>query len=130
GQEPPDDYIEIGAPRAPMIRIYKLWKQFGDAPPLLRDLSLHVERGEFVFLTGPSGSGKTTLLRILIGEERPTSGQVVIGGKDVAIMPASQIPLLRRSLGFVFQDFKLLANRTALENVSLVMKISGLSPGE
>lgn len=113
-----------------MIRIYKLWKQFGDAPPLLRDLSLHVERGEFVFLTGPSGSGKTTLLRILIGEEKPTSGQVVIGGKDVATMPASQIPFLRRSLGFVFQDFKLLAHKTALENVALVMKISGLSPGE
>ena len=113
-----------------MIRIYRLWKQFGDAPPLLRDLSLHVERGEFVFLTGPSGSGKTTLLRILIGEQRPTAGQVVIGGRDVAAMPASQIPFLRRSLGFVFQDFKLLPGKTALENVALVLKISGLSPGE
>ena len=113
-----------------MIRIYKLWKQYGDAPPVLRDVSLHVERGEFVFLTGPSGSGKTTLLRVIMGEARPTAGQVVIGGKEVATMPASQIPLLRRSLGFVFQDFKLLTHRTALENVALVLKISGLSPGE
>lgn len=113
-----------------MIRIYKLWKQYGDAQPLLRDLSLHVERGEFVFLTGPSGSGKTTLLRILLGEERPSAGQAVIAGKDVAAMTASQIPYLRRTMGFVFQDFKLLPHKTALENVALVLKISGMPPGE
>src|SRR5262245_46952081 len=113
-----------------MIRIYKLWKQYGDAPPVIKELSLHVEKGEFVFLTGPSGSGKTTLLRILMGEETPSSGQVVINGKDVSKMSAAQIPQLRRSLGFVFQDFKLLPNKSALENVSLVLKISGLSPGE
>ena len=113
-----------------MIRIYKLWKQFGDAPPVLKEVSLHVEKGEFVFLTGPSGSGKTTLLRILMGEEGPSSGQVVINGKDISKMSAAQIPYLRRSLGFVFQDFKLLPNKTALENVALVLKISGLSPGE
>jgi cell division transport system ATP-binding protein len=113
-----------------MIRVYKLWKQYGDAPPVIQNLSLHVDKGEFVFLTGPSGSGKSTLLKVLIGEEKPSSGQVVIGGKDVGAMTASQIPYLRRTVGFVFQDFKLLPHRTALENVALVLKISGLSPGE
>ena len=117
-------------PPGPMIRVNKLWKQYGDAPPVLQNLSLHVDKGEFVFLTGPSGSGKTTLLKVLIGEEKPSSGQVVIGGKDVGAMPPSQIPYLRRTIGFVFQDFKLLPHRTALENVALVLKISGLSPGE
>ena len=113
-----------------MIRIFKLWKQYGDAPPVLMDVSLHVDRGEFVFLTGPSGSGKTTLLRILVGEERPSAGQVVLGGKDVGSMPESKIPYLRRSVGFVFQDFKLLPNKTAFENAAIVLKISGLTPGE
>jgi len=113
-----------------VIRTYKLWKQYGDAPPILKDLSFHVEKGEFVFLTGPSGAGKSTLLRILVGEDLPTSGQVVIGGKDVAALPARQLPLLRRTIGFVFQDFKLLPHKTAAENVALVLKISGLSPGE
>jgi cell division transport system ATP-binding protein len=116
--------------RARMIRVYKLWKQYGDAPPVIQNLSLHVDKGEFVFLTGPSGSGKSTLLRVLIGEEKPSSGQVVIGGKDVGAMPASQLPYLRRTIGFVFQDFKLLPHRSALDNVGLVLKISGLSPGE
>jgi cell division transport system ATP-binding protein len=113
-----------------MIRVYKVWKQYGDAPPVIQNLSLHVDKGEFVFLTGPSGSGKSTLLKVLIGEEKPSSGEVVIGGKDVGAMTASQIPYLRRTIGFVFQDFKLLPHRTALENVALVLKISGLSPGE
>src|SRR5437867_4524600 len=113
-----------------MIRIYGLWKQYGDAPPIVRDLSLHVDRGEFVFLTGPSGSGKTTLLRILIGEERPSAGQIVIAGKDVGRMRPSELPFLRRMIGFVFQDFKLLPNKTAFENVAMVLRISGLTPGE
>src|SRR5438093_10866484 len=113
-----------------MIRIFNLWKQYGDAPPILMDLSLHVDRGEFAFLTGPSGSGKTTLLRILIGEERPSAGQVVVGGKDVGSLSAARIPFLRRTIGFVFQDFKLLPNKTAFENVAMVLRISGLSPGE
>src|SRR6058998_2130547 len=113
-----------------MIRVFNLWKQYGDAPPILMDFSMHVDRGEFAFLTGPSGSGKTTLLRILIGEEPPTAGQVVVGGKDVGSMTDRQIPFLRRSIGFVFQDFKLLAHKTAFENVALVLKISGMSPGE
>ena len=113
-----------------MIRISALWKQFGDAPPVLRDLSLHVDKGEFVFLTGPSGSGKTTLLRILMGQDTATTGQVVINGKDVATLPPSRLPYLRRTIGFVFQDFKLLPHKTAYENVALPLKISGLSPGE
>ena len=113
-----------------MIRIFKLWKQYGDAPPVIRDLSLHVDRGEFVFLTGPSGAGKTTLLRIVIGEEKPSAGQVVVAGKDIGTMADAQVPLLRRTIGFVFQDFKLLPNKTAFENVALVLRISGLTPGE
>ena len=113
-----------------MIRIFKLWKKYGDAPPVLRDLSLHVDRGEFTFLTGPSGSGKTTLLRILLGEEKPSAGEVVVAGKNVGAMPEGQIPYLRRKIGFVFQDFKLLPHKTAYDNVALVLRISRLSPGE
>src|SRR5438093_12238211 len=113
-----------------MIRIFNLWKQYGDAPPILMDLSLHVDRGEFAFLTGPSGSGKTTFLRILIGEEKPSSGQVVVKGTDIGALPESRLPFLRRSIGFVFQDFKLLPNKTAVEHVGPVMRSAGLSPAE
>jgi cell division transport system ATP-binding protein len=113
-----------------MIRVFKLWKQYGDAPPVLMDLSLHVDRGEFVFLTGPSGSGKTTLLKILIGEEEASAGQVVIAGTDMASISERQVAQMRRNLGFVFQDFKLLPDKTAFDNVALVLKISGLTPGE
>ena len=89
-----------------------------------------MDRGEFAFLTGPSGSGKTTLLRILIGEEKPSAGQVVVAGKDVTAMNEKEVALMRRSIGFVFQDFKLLPHKTALDNVALVLRISGLSHGE
>jgi cell division transport system ATP-binding protein len=92
----------------------------------LRDLTLTIEKGEFVFLTGPSGAGKTTLLRLLLVQERPTEGEVEVGGRNLARLTASQVQAYRRSVGFVFQDFKLIPTKTVFENVSFVMRVLGM----
>jgi cell division transport system ATP-binding protein len=92
----------------------------------LRDLSLRVDKGDFVFLTGPSGAGKSTLLRMLLRQDVPTEGQLVVGGRNLATLTANQVQSYRRSLGFVFQDFKLLPNKTVLENVAFVPRVLGM----
>jgi cell division transport system ATP-binding protein len=94
----------------------------------LRDLTLHVDKGEFVFLTGPSGSGKSTLLRLLLRQDLPTDGQLVVGGRSLAELSPSQVQDYRRTVGFVFQDFKLVARRTVFENVAMVLRALGASP--
>ena len=86
----------------------------------LRDLSLRVDKGEFVFLTGPSGAGKSTLLRLLLRNEIPSEGRLIVGGRNLAELTPRQVQSYRRSLGFVFQDFKLLTAKTVLENVAFV----------
>jgi len=91
----------------------------------LRDVSLTVEKGEFVFLTGPSGAGKSTLLRLLLRQELPTEGKVSVAGRDLAKLTPSQAQSYRRGLGFVFQDFKLIPAKTVLENVALVPRVLG-----
>ncbi len=91
----------------------------------LRDLSLSVGKGEFVFLTGASGAGKTTLLRILLCEERPTDGRVHVGGRDLARLSPRQVQAYRRTIGFVFQDFKLIQSKTVLQNVALLARAMG-----
>ena len=91
----------------------------------LRDVSLTVEKGEFVFLTGPSGAGKSTLLRLLLRQELPTEGKVSVAGRDLAKLSPSQAQSYRRGLGFVFQDFKLIPAKTVLENVALVPRVLG-----
>ncbi len=91
----------------------------------LRDVSLVVEKGEFVFLTGPSGAGKSTLLRLLLRQELPTEGRVSVAGRDLARLSPGQAQTYRRSLGFVFQDFKLIPGKTVLENVALVPRVLG-----
>src|SRR5262245_61489010 len=96
----------------------------------LVDISFRVEKGEFVMLTGPSGAGKTTLLRLLFGAEPVSRGQVLVAGKNVARLKASAIPYLRRNVGVVFQDFKLLADRTVSENVALALEVLGRAPSE
>jgi cell division transport system ATP-binding protein len=94
----------------------------------LRDVSFVIEKGEFVFVVGASGSGKSTLVRLLLKELEPTHGRILVGGRDLARLKRSRVPLLRRNLGCVFQDFKLLPNRTAAENVAYALKVQGDRP--
>ena len=89
-----------------------------------------MERGDFVFLTGPSGAGKTTLLRLLFRDEVPTSGQVLVNNENLASMPPGRVPYLRRQIGVVFQDFKLLRRKTVFENVAYATQVIGLPPRE
>jgi cell division transport system ATP-binding protein len=96
----------------------------------LRDLSLRVEKGDFVFLTGPSGAGKSTLLRLLLRQDVPTEGQLMVGGRNLSTLTARQVQSYRRSLGFVFQDFKLLPAKTVLENVSFVPRVLGMAESQ
>ena len=91
----------------------------------LRRLTLTVEKGEFVFLTGPSGAGKSTLLRLLLLEERPTEGAVIVDGRNLATLTRDEIQAYRRTVGFVFQDFKLIPTKTVFENVSFVLRVLG-----
>ena len=108
-----------------MIQLHNVSLAYQKDATALNDITLRIEKGEFVFLTGPSGAGKTTLLRLLYGALSPTRGQVLIDGKNVSHMSASQIPLLRRSVGVVFQDFKLLPSRTVFENVAITLEVLG-----
>jgi cell division transport system ATP-binding protein len=108
-----------------MIQLHNVSLAYQRDATALTDITLRVDKGEFVFLTGPSGAGKTTLLRLLYGALSPTRGQVLIDGKNVSHMSASQIPLLRRSVGVVFQDFKLLSSRTVFENVAITLEVLG-----
>ncbi|MEE8507981.1 MAG: ATP-binding cassette domain-containing protein, partial [Myxococcota bacterium] len=91
----------------------------------LRDISLELRRGEFVFLTGPSGAGKTSLLKLLFSAEEPTEGQIVVLGRNIVRLRQAAIPQLRRRIGVVFQDFKLLPRRTIEENVALSLEVVG-----
>lgn len=107
-----------------MIQIYRLFKTFGPNTAI-RDLNLRVREGEFVFVTGPSGAGKTTLLRLVFGVERPSSGHIVINGVNLSRVSRSKLDLLRRKIGFVFQDFKLLPKKSVFENVALALEVTG-----
>src|SRR5829696_5989623 len=91
----------------------------------LRDLSLKIEKGEFAFLTGPSGAGKSTLLRLLLMEERPTEGEIIVGGRNLSHLSRDEIQAYRRTVGFVFQDFKLIASKTIFDNVSFALRVLG-----
>ena len=108
-----------------MIETQSVAKTYGRGIYALRDLSLTIDKGEFAFLTGPSGSGKSTLLRLLLLEERPSSGQIIVGGRNLADLTRDEIQAYRRSVGFVFQDFKLIATKTVFENVSFVLRVLG-----
>jgi cell division transport system ATP-binding protein len=91
----------------------------------LRDVSFVIEKGEFVFVVGASGSGKSTIIRLILKEIEPTAGKISVGGRDLTRLKRSKVPLLRRNVGCVFQDFKLLPNRTAAENVAYALKVQG-----
>ena len=108
-----------------MIQVYKVDMSYKKDIQILRDISFNVDAGDFVFLVGPSGTGKTTILRILYRELIPTSGEVVVIGKHLNRIRNSEIPKLRRQMGVVFQDFKLLPNKTVQQNIALAMKVTG-----
>jgi cell division transport system ATP-binding protein len=109
-----------------VIEAANLSKQYGRGVYALRDLSISIDKGEFIFLTGPSGAGKSTLLRLLLREEVPTEGELTVLGRDLSLMSPSQVQAYRRSLGFVFQDFRLIPRMTVFENVAFVMRVLGV----
>jgi cell division transport system ATP-binding protein len=111
-----------------MIESSHLSKVYRKGVYALRDLSLSIEKGEFLFLTGPSGSGKSTLLRLLLREELPTEGQLKVYGRNLADLTPTQIQEYRRSLGFIFQDFRLIPRFTVFQNVAFVMRVLGVPP--
>lgn len=111
-----------------MIVFSHVYKTYPGPTHALRDVSLEINKGEFIFLTGPSGAGKTTLFRMLSGFDKPSSGDVRVAGYDLARIRAREIALYRRKIGVVFQDFRLLKRRTAFENVALPMEIRGERP--
>lgn len=109
-----------------MIVLENVSKRFGTGVFGLTDVSFSIEKGEFAFLVGPTGSGKTTILRMLIRESIPTQGSIVINNWDIVRLPGNKVPELRKRIGVVFQDLRLLPDRTVLENVSLPLELSGI----
>ena len=113
-----------------MIKISSLTKTYDKNVHALRNVDLHIKPGEFVSIVGQSGSGKSTLVKLMIAEEKPTSGKIVIGGWDITDIKDNEIPTLRRQLGVIFQDYKLLAKKTVFENVAFAMEACGFSNAE
>ena len=114
-----------------MILLDRVTKTYGKvSKPALNRISMHISAGEFVILVGTSGAGKSTLLKLLTREEKPSSGKIVVGGIDYDTLRDKHIPLLRRKIGVVFQDFKLLPNRTVFENVAFALEIAGMTSRE
>jgi len=110
-----------------MIECQLVCKAFDQGVPIFKDLNAAIDRGDFVFLTGKSGSGKTTLMRMIFGQARPDRGTIKVDGKDVSKMNQRQVAMLRRSMGVVFQDFKLIKDMTVFENVALPLRILGVA---
>ena len=113
-----------------MILLDRVTKTDGKKGPARERLNLHVENKEFVVIVGQSGAGKSTLLKLLTREEKPTSGKIIVGGIDYERLRDKDVPFLRRTIGTVFQDFKLLSNRTVFENVAFALEIVGMSNRE
>ena len=113
-----------------MIETHHLSKFYSRGVYALRDLSLTVEKGEFVFLAGPSGAGKSTFLRLLLLQERPSGGEIVVNGDRLSTLSRREIQEYRRGIGFVFQDFKLIPTRTVLENIAFVPQVLGAPGGQ
>ena len=113
-----------------MIEVQRVSKTYARGVYALRDLSLFIGKGDFVFLTGPSGAGKSTLLRLLLRRDVPSDGQLIVGGRNLAELTPRQVQAYRRSLGFVFQDFKLLQKKTLLENVAFVPRVLGIGASQ
>ncbi len=108
-----------------MIKTEYVSKIYKDSVVALEDVNIEVQKGEFVFVVGPSGSGKSTLIRLLLKEEEPTRGHIFVAGKNIANLSPWKVPFLRRNIGTVFQDFKLLPDRTVFENVAFALEVIG-----
>jgi len=108
-----------------LVQFYNVTKVYRNGVKALNDVSLKIDRGEFIFLMGPSGAGKSTFIKMLFREEVPTQGQIFISSRSIVRMKRSEVPHLRRSMGVVFQDFKLLENKTVAENIAFAMKVVG-----
>lgn len=113
-----------------MIKLDNVTKKYPNGQIALEDVSLEIADGEFVFIVGPSGVGKTTFLRLFTREIFPSSGRIIVGEQDILAIPSKKIPLLRRRIGTVFQDFKLLLNRTIFENVAVPLEVIGKSDSQ
>ena len=113
-----------------MIELFHVYKSYIKGKPALADVTLSVEKGEFIFVVGPSGAGKTTLLKLLFCMEQPDDGQILIQGRNIAKLKSTSIPYLRRNIGFIFQDFKLLAHKTVFDNVALPLLVKGTNASE
>lgn len=113
-----------------MIELINVNKEYNHGVKALENISINIENGEFVFLVGPSGSGKSTFLKLLIKEEEPTSGKIMVNGKDLGKIKPKDVPYLRRKIGFVFQDFRLLYDRTVSENIEFALRVIECSERE
>jgi cell division transport system ATP-binding protein len=113
-----------------VVGFERVTKSYPNGVTALRDVTLHIAAREFVFIVGPTGAGKSTLLKMIYRDERPTSGRVLVDGRDITRLPARRVPFLRRRVGVVFQDQKLLPRRTARENVAFALEVTGVPPRE
>ena len=107
-----------------MIQMHNLSKVYANGVVALASVSLHIDKGEFVFLVGPSGAGKSTFIKMAIRSELPTEGTVIVGRRNVALLKSRDIPLFRRNIGVIFQDYKLLPNKTIFENVAFALEVT------
>ena len=125
-----DDPFEAPRPGAASMIVFEaVTKVYEPDVVALQDVTFHIDKGEFVFVVGASGSGKSTLVRLLLKELDPSAGKIVVGGRELGRLKHSKVPMLRRNIGCVFQDFKLLPRRTAAENVAYALKVQGESAG-
>jgi cell division transport system ATP-binding protein len=123
-------YVARPAPVEPVISMVDVGMTYPNGKVALADVNVSIPEGDFVFLVGPSGAGKSTFIRLLIREQLATTGQVVVAGRDLATMRRSQVPGLRRRIGIVFQDFRLLPAKTVYENVAFALEVTGATSGE
>jgi cell division transport system ATP-binding protein len=113
-----------------LIQARRLTKKYGNGVLALENFSLHIQKGEFVFLVGPSGAGKSTFLNLVIRRETPTEGFLSVAGKNVALIKKQEIPFFRRRIGYIFQDYKLFPNKTVRENISFALEVIEADPPE
>ena len=113
-----------------MIHFYHVTKRFDRYSTALHDVTFHIDKGEFVFLTGASGAGKSTMLKLILRQIAPTEGQVIVNGRNLNAMKRSQLPYFRREIGMVFQDFKLIDRMTVFENLSFILTVLNVPPKE